>query len=54
MLPKIYFLMEQVKASVVTFLRMGTKELPADIGTKHATGQEWRSKKESVLGDRLS
>ena len=52
MLPKIHFLMEQVKTAVVTFLRMGTKELPADTGTKHGTGTEWRYKKGSVMGDR--
>ena len=44
--------MEQVKAAVVTFLRMVTKEVPADIGTKHGTGTEWRYKEGSVMGDR--
>jgi hypothetical protein len=38
MLPKIYWLMEQTTAQVVRFYRMGTKELPADVGTKHSTG----------------
>ena len=40
MLPKIYWLMEQTTAQVVRFYRMGTKELPADVGTKHSTGSE--------------
>ena len=52
MLPKIHWLMEQTNAQVVRFFRLGTKELPADLGTKHSTGNEWVHKRSSVFGDR--
>jgi hypothetical protein len=52
MLPKIYFLMEQYKAGVVNFFRMGTKELPPDVATKHATGNEWSAKRDTMMGSR--
>ena len=52
MLPKIYFLMEQYKAEVVRFFRMGTTELPADVATKHGTGTAWSTKRDSVMGSR--
>ena len=50
MLPKINWLMEHTKAAVIRFFRMGTTELPADVGTKHATGREWENKRNSVFG----
>jgi hypothetical protein len=52
MLPKIYWLMEHTKSQVVKFFRMGTKELPADVGTKHATGSEWVQKRSCLFGER--
>ena len=34
MLPKIMWLMEQTKNNVLKMFRLGTKDLPLDVGTK--------------------
>ena len=50
MLPKVMWLMEQTKARVFEMLRLGTKELPPDIGTKLGSGPEFRAKMDRVMG----
>ena len=50
MLPKVMWLMEQTKARVFEMLRLGTKELPPDVGTKLGSGPEYRSKVDRVMG----
>ena len=50
MLPKVMWLMEQTKARIFEMLRLGTKELPPDVGTKLGTGPEYRAKVDRVMG----
>ena len=50
MLPKIMWLMEQSKAQIIKMLRLGTKELPPDVGTKIGGGAEFQQKMNRVMG----
>jgi len=50
MLPKIMWLMEQSKAQVLKMLRLGTTELPPDVGTKVGGGTEFENKMSKVMG----
>ena len=50
MLPRINWLMEQTKSLAFRLLRMGTKTLPADVGTKLGTGTDFTAKLDSVMG----
>ena len=50
MLPRVMWLMEQTKSQVVKLLRLGTTELPADVGTKNGRGTEFHSKRDRVMG----
>jgi len=50
MLPKINWLMEQTKAEVVKMVRMSTKVLPVDIGTKNGRGAEVYEKRDRTMG----
>jgi len=50
MLPKVMWLMEQTKARIFEMLRLGTKELPPDVGTKLGTGPDYRAKVDRVMG----
>ena len=51
MLPRINWLMEQTKSLAVKMLRMGTDDLPADVGTKAGRGPQWRAKVDRVMGN---
>ena len=51
MIPKIMWLMEQTKAQVLKFLRLGTTELPPDVGTKIGGGTEFNNKLNPVMGN---
>ena len=50
MLPKIMWLMEQTKNQVLKMLRLGTKELPPDVGTKIGGGNEFQQKMNRTMG----
>jgi len=51
MLPKIMWLMEQTKAGVMKLLRLGTAEIPADVGTKNMRGTVMYTKMSNVMGE---
>ena len=53
MLPKIMWLMEQTKSQVLKMLRLGTSELPPDVGTKIAGGAEFQQKMNRVMGSNI-
>jgi hypothetical protein len=53
MLPKIMWLMEQTKTQVLKLLRLGTKELPPDVGTKIGGGIEFQRKMDRVMGSKI-
>ncbi len=50
MLPKINWLMEQTKGQIFKMLRLGTRLLPPDVGTKLGRGTEFTQKTEKVMG----
>ena len=54
MLPKIMWLVEKTKDQVVKMLRLGTKELPADVGTKVGSGKDFDIKMKQVMGSNNS
>lgn len=51
MLPKIMWLMEQTKAGVMKLLRLGTADMPADVGTKNMRGEDMEVKMSHVMGE---
>jgi len=51
MLPKIRWLMVQTKAGVTKLLRLGTAEIPADVGTKNMRGTVIDVKMSNVMGE---
>jgi hypothetical protein len=48
--PKIMWLMEQTKSHVLKMLRLGTTELPPNVGTKIGGGTEFNMKMKRVMG----
>ena len=54
MLPKIMWLMEQTKNQVFKMLRLGTKDLPPDVGTKIGGGTEFNNKMDRVMGSNVN
>ena len=50
MLPRINWLIEQVKAQVIRMLYLKTNELPADLGTKCLSGTPFLHHRDGVLG----
>ena len=54
LLPKIMWLMEHTKGQVLKFLRLGTTELPPDVGTKIGGGTEFNNKLNRVMGNENS
>ena len=50
MLPKINWLMEQTTAQVCKLLRLGTQDLPPDVGTKNGRGAQFMNKRDKVMG----
>ena len=46
--------MEQTKAQVLKILRLGTTELPPDVGTKIGGGTEFDKKMNRVIGSKDS
>jgi len=50
MLPKINWLMEQTTNNVIKMIRLGTQELPPDVGTKNGRGVEFSRKRDRVMG----
>ena len=53
MLLKIMWLMEQTKTQVLKMLRLGTKELPPDVGTKIDGGIEFQRKMDRIMGSKI-
>ena len=49
MLPRINWLIEQVKANVIRMLYLKTNELPADLGTKCLSGTPFQHHRDGVL-----
>jgi hypothetical protein len=50
MLPKITWLMEKVRESVIHLAYMHTGKLPPDLGTKSMTGKDFIPKRTATLG----
>jgi hypothetical protein len=50
MLPKITWLMEKVRESIIHLAYMHTGKLPPDLGTKSMTGKDFIPKRTATLG----
>ena len=46
------WLMEQTKTQVLKMLRLGTTELPPDVGAKIGGGTEFNKKMQRVMGSK--